>query len=127
MDDDASGASGASGSAATPTFEGEPKKEAKRDAEREFDADGESVEAPAALPSTATASSRALVTASGDREKWSAQNLAALTGDDSALPEIMINGKMKKVSKREHHKWNDTGSGAHDDHHFAKVDAELCA
>ena len=47
--------------------------------------------------------------------------------DDSDLPEIMINGEMKKVTKREAHKWNDTGTGQHDDATFAKLDAEVCA
>jgi hypothetical protein len=39
----------------------------------------------------------------------------------------MINGEMKKVTKREAHKWNDTGTGQHDDATFAKLDAEVCA
>ena len=60
------------------------------------------------------------------KKKWAAHRKAKLTGRDSVLPEIMINGEIQKVSQREHSKWNETGASKLDDRTFKKHDDEVC-
>ena len=66
------------------------------------------------------------VASDAEADRWSAQKAFEETGDEGVLPQIMVNGQMKKVSKRDSNKWNDKGTGAMDDATFAKHDEEMC-
>ena len=55
--------------------------------------------------------------------KWGSHT----TGKKKDRPDILVNGEITKVSKRDHGKWNETGLSALDDQAFQKLDQDLCA
>jgi hypothetical protein len=94
-----------------------------------MEGEDDAASAPSTDANTPNPASDDAAAAAGEEDlggKWAAHKLAEATGSHSDLPDIMINGKVQKVTPRDHSKWNETGSSAMDDHTFRKLDEEVC-